>query len=348
MNPIQAASPDDQNVVEFAESPGRRLRVQRQSKGLEIVRIAAQLHLRPAMVEALEHDQYEKLPSPVFVIGYVRNYARLLGLDPEPIVNAYRAGNPNLEPPAPRAARPARSEIGSSHILVRLISLALIAGVIGMLALWWQNRADLLSMSGGGDDAPGLALSPLGEDAGGASDMPSSYPDSGPATIADSLDAAPAYDVPESATAPVAAQDLAPLPAGPGPSADDAEPLPRVAEETDDTAAPALTPVPSVATLDETAAEAPEPAPAEPAGREVALAFSGPCWIDVRDASGKVILTGEMAKGDNRVLEGQPPYSFVIGNATATTLTVGGKPFDLPSRSRGNVARFKLNPEAVD
>ncbi len=61
-----------------------------------------------------------------------------------------------------------------------------------------------------------------------------------------------------------------------------------------------------------------------------------------------MVLTGEMAKGDRRVLAGEPPYSFVIGNASATKLTVGGKPFDLPRRSRGNVARFKLNPETLE
>ncbi len=173
MNPIQATVPDDQNVVEFSESPGRRLRVHRQSKGLEIARVAAQLHLRPSMVEALEHDQYENLPNPVFVAGYLRNYARVLGLDPEPIVASYRAANPSLEPPPPRVTGPGGPEIGSGHILVRLISLALIAGVIAMLALWWQNRADLLSMSGAKEDAaPGLAFSPGDEDQGGPSEGP--------------------------------------------------------------------------------------------------------------------------------------------------------------------------------
>ena len=57
MNAVQAVSPDDQNVVELTESPGRRLRVQRQSKGWEIERVATQLHLRPHLVEALEQGR---------------------------------------------------------------------------------------------------------------------------------------------------------------------------------------------------------------------------------------------------------------------------------------------------
>ena len=357
MNPIQAPIPDEQNVVEFAESPGRRLRVQRQSKGLEVVRIAAQLHLRPSLVEALEHDQYEKLPNPVFVAGYLRNYARLLGMDPEAIVSAYRAANPNVEPPPPRVVRTAKSEIGGSHILVRLVSLALIAGVIGMLALWWQNRADFLSGPGGVNEGAGLALSPMEEDPGGASDLRGSGPDLGSAAIGEPATVAPVDAAAERPTTRVEPEDVATLSAATVPSADDSEPLSMTAEEsapasaaTTETgaAAPAPGPGAALSEADASAVEAPQAAPESPAVGEVALDFSGPCWIDVRDASGKVVLTGEMAKGDRRVLAGQPPYSFVIGNAGATRLTVAGKPFDLQSRSRGNVARFKLNPEAPE
>ena len=123
MNQVQAVSADDQNVVEFSESPGRRLRVLRQSRGIEIERIAAQLHLRVAAVEALEQDRYPDLPGPVFVAGYLRNYARLLGLDAEPLIGAFRAAHPDPEPVGLRVSPLPRQEIGSGHILVRLISL---------------------------------------------------------------------------------------------------------------------------------------------------------------------------------------------------------------------------------
>ncbi|MFZ0788611.1 MAG: RodZ domain-containing protein, partial [Chromatiaceae bacterium] len=339
-----------------AESPGRRLRVQRQSKGLEIVRIASQLHLRPSLVEALEHDQYEKLPNSVFVAGYLRNYARLLGMDPEAIVSAYRAANPNVEPPPPRVVRTAKSEIGSSHILVRLVSLALIAGVIGMLALWWQNRADFISGPGGLNQGAGLALSPMEEETGGASNMIGSGPDSGSAAIEEPPTVAPVDAVAEPPTTLVEPEDIATLSAATVPSADESEPLSMTADDsapssaiaTETAGAAAPGPSAALGEADVSAAEAPQAAPESPAVGEVALEFSGPCWIDVRDASGKAVLTGEMAKGDRRVLAGQPPYSFVIGNAGATRLTVAGKPFDLQSRSRGNVARFKLNPEAPE
>ncbi len=84
-----------------------------------------------------------------------------------------------------------------------------------------------------------------------------------------------------------------------------------------------------------------------PEADEVVVSFDGPCWVDVRDAAGEVQLFGEMADGDRHVLGGEPPYSLVIGNASAVTMTVGGAPFDVRAIAKGNVARFELDPADI-
>jgi cytoskeleton protein RodZ len=66
--------------------------------------------------------------------------------------------------------------------------------------------------------------------------------------------------------------------------------------------------------------------------------------VDVRDATKSFSLTGEMGKGDRRVLGGTPPYSLTLGNATVVAITVKGAPFDLTRVTKGSVARFKLDP----
>ncbi|MCF8015278.1 MAG: DUF4115 domain-containing protein [Chromatiaceae bacterium] len=77
----------------------------------------------------------------------------------------------------------------------------------------------------------------------------------------------------------------------------------------------------------------------------VELAFSGPSWVDIRDSSGQILLFGEMSAGNRKILEGTPPYRLVIGNASTVELTLAGEPYDLEPVSRGNVARFELDPE---
>ena len=74
------------------------------------------------------------------------------------------------------------------------------------------------------------------------------------------------------------------------------------------------------------------------------MSFSGPCWVDIRDSGGGFKLFGEMGKGDRRVLGGTPPYSLILGNTAAVSITVGGEPYDLDGIARGNVARFTLDP----
>jgi cytoskeleton protein RodZ len=68
--------------------PGRRLREARELQGLKMEDIAERLHLQQAQVEALENDDYARFSAPIFISGYLRNYARLLGLDPEAVVRA--------------------------------------------------------------------------------------------------------------------------------------------------------------------------------------------------------------------------------------------------------------------
>jgi cytoskeleton protein RodZ len=62
-------------------SAGEQLAAVRQSRGLSVAEIAQQLKLSPWQVEALESGDYKRLPSPVFVRGFIRNYARLLKID---------------------------------------------------------------------------------------------------------------------------------------------------------------------------------------------------------------------------------------------------------------------------
>lgn len=66
--------------------PGRVLRAAREDLAMSVAEVARHLRLSVRQVEAIEADDWEKLPSGPFVRGFVRNYARLLGLDPEPLV----------------------------------------------------------------------------------------------------------------------------------------------------------------------------------------------------------------------------------------------------------------------
>ena len=76
---------------------GAQLRAARKQRNLEIEQVARELHLDSAIIVALEDDNQASLPAPIFVQGYVRSYARLVGLPEDELVRSY--GAQGMQPP---------------------------------------------------------------------------------------------------------------------------------------------------------------------------------------------------------------------------------------------------------
>ncbi len=320
-------------------SIGGRLRAARLDRGLDLERIASQLHLQPGLVDALEAGRYQELPDPVFILGYIRNYARLLDLDPEPLVAAYRSATGQPLPARPRVQGGVPPEHRGGGVLVRLTSVAVVAGLAYLFAQWWQGQApgqpELNGAAGVAVEAqsPGPARDLDRPRAGAASSTPANTQAGTQAGTP--ADTAPARREPV-AVAPVPTALAAVPPAHTAAPAIAAAPAPEPPAEPP--AEPQASPEPG----------SPETAAAGPAAAsqpdEVVLEFHGPTWVDVRDSAKSFSLTGSMTKGDRRVLGGTPPYTFVIGKASSVALSVRGAPFDLNRVAKGNVARFKLDP----
>ena len=82
--PVESAVPAPESAA--ALRPGRALAEARTRRNQTIAEVAQQLKLSSTQVEALEAEDYAHLPGPVFVRGFVRNYARLMDLDGEALV----------------------------------------------------------------------------------------------------------------------------------------------------------------------------------------------------------------------------------------------------------------------
>ena len=88
-----------------ASSAGAVLAAAREELNLSVAEVARHLKLSPAQVEALEEGAYDRLPGRVFVRGFLRNYAKLLGIDPQPLLHRieHEMPQPTMveEPPPP-------------------------------------------------------------------------------------------------------------------------------------------------------------------------------------------------------------------------------------------------------
>ncbi len=90
-------------------SIGDDLRNARRSKGLTIERLSSITKISPSVLRALEAADVAALPEWVFIRGFLKSYAREVGLDPEQAVAAFRAQNPPAEEPSLEQAAARRS-----------------------------------------------------------------------------------------------------------------------------------------------------------------------------------------------------------------------------------------------
>jgi cytoskeleton protein RodZ len=113
-------------------SAGAVLRAARESAGLSIEQVAEKLHLLHSVVNALEKDTYDRIRGETFVRGYMRNYARLLGINDQDVLRRYKSGQPmgtNVESEAVVRKRDtvSRDSSGAGRVGVVLALLALSA-----------------------------------------------------------------------------------------------------------------------------------------------------------------------------------------------------------------------------
>lgn len=78
---------------------GAILREARETKGLTPVQVQEKTRISARFIEAMEEGRYQDLPTPVHVRGFLKNYARFLGLDAQPLLARYELSQNHRPPP---------------------------------------------------------------------------------------------------------------------------------------------------------------------------------------------------------------------------------------------------------
>jgi cytoskeleton protein RodZ len=122
---------------------GRELAAAREARGLALADVAQQLKFAPRQLEALEQERFDALPGATFARGMVRSYARLLKLDPEPLVErvASRFEVPDSNRLAARYHQPVPfSDSARSSTFVYLGISAGVLALVGAVAFGWHQE----------------------------------------------------------------------------------------------------------------------------------------------------------------------------------------------------------------
>jgi len=123
-------------------SLGAWLRTSARARGVGLREIADASKISIRYLEALEHDRFEILPAPVFTRGFLREYSRVVGLDPDEVVNLYLlAVDERPELPSEEASLRPRASGGPSALGYGLLLVLAVVLLLGLAALlWWWAR----------------------------------------------------------------------------------------------------------------------------------------------------------------------------------------------------------------
>ena len=132
----------DEKEHQHIDKPGAQLAFIREQKGFSQEFVAGKLYLRTRLIELLDADIYEQLPQPVFVKGYIRAYAKLLGVSPEPFITAFNnwcGEERKLE----RTLWQSRREPSIHERLVRWVTGVIALTAVVALVFWWQTNKNV-------------------------------------------------------------------------------------------------------------------------------------------------------------------------------------------------------------
>lgn len=304
--------------------PGERLRRAREERGLSQEEACKHLRLSSSYMRALEQDDYERLPEAPFIKGYLRNYARFLGLPAEELARQFQQRVDEMRQDEHEREQAALDEAPSDREW-RLPALAVLVVVLLVAVGWWLWPRDQMS-------APDPAVDDGGR--GGEATFDNPAPPEAPEPV-----------MPESSEPVEPADDsLQPLPENGGDNEQGSEPPSNQSNDGSSGGEAASRP--------ELAEQVPQPqasqtelaaAPGEDGIDSLTLEFSRVCWIKVVDATGATLTQGQQNAGGSVNLDGEAPFRVTLGDAAAVSaVRVNDSAVSLPSHRSGDVVRVTL------
>ncbi len=247
-----------------AETTGSVLRAARLARGLSIVDVTHAIKFGARQIEALERDDFEKLPGSTFVRGLIRSYGKFLRLEEAPLLALLG-----------RQLAPVESEV---HVPEDTGTKISIGGEKRSAVPWMALIVALIAI--------GVAIATYFE----------------------------------------------------WPLADKAKPAqaPKVQ-------APSVR-IEQAAVSEQNGQAAAQPAASPPAadGKQLIFIFDDKAWVEVKDATQKVIFAQNNPAGTRQLVIGKPPFDLVIGNASKVQVQYEDKMLDLAPHTKVDVARLTL------
>lgn len=124
-------------------SPGQMLRDARINKGISQKEVSNRIHLKVSVINDIEHDIFDQEIAQTFVRGYIRCYARYLGIDEADVLSAYDCQNSACEQQAELQSFSRRTKKEANDNRLMIVSYGIIGFMLLIFLIWGFQRSDV-------------------------------------------------------------------------------------------------------------------------------------------------------------------------------------------------------------
>ncbi|NDV92764.1 DUF4115 domain-containing protein [Alteromonas sp. 345S023] len=330
-----AAEENNSPSQENTPSPGQMLRERREALGLSQQQVAEKLFLKANQINDLEEDRLDDNASITFTKGYVRNYAKQLGLDSAAVIAAFEQKHVKADPPAKLQSfsrRVAKQTHDDRWMMVTYLILLLI--IAGVVAWWYQQPSD--------DTQPEESIVSSVKEEASSTPIPSATSVGGISTSG-ANDTLGAPDSVDSSSTPLAGEsDQAPANNNEIQSAgnEDVEQATNVPDESNNVTALIAQSDDNRVDLDTVTRTSAAESDLPPIS--MTFTFDDDCWVNIKDANGEAIAYGVKQSGRVMEIQGVPPVEVTLGAPDNVRISVNGEPVDISAYQNGRTSRFSL------
>jgi cytoskeleton protein RodZ len=337
--------PQDQR---HASAPGATLAAQREAMGLSIEHIADQLKLAPRQVVAIEQGDFASLPNMAVTRGFIRAYAKVVRLDPAPLVAQIEV-TPSVT--ATDHAPIRREKISTSFSESRFPTLTerggkpkgwLIGGLVALVVIGgaaaWQS---------------GLVTSAMFSKPATQQAVPTvaapAVTTTQPAPAASQVTPLQSPNVPLVSTPP-SPDNTAPLVTAPATGTvavpGGAGTTPAITPATTPATAPATpaaaTPAAAAATTPAAGAAGATPAPAAQGANTLVLTVTVDSWVEIRRPGSSPLISRTVKAGSTETFDIDRQATLIVGKPDGVRATLRGAPLALPRVAGGTISRVQI------
>ncbi len=343
-------------AVSLEYGPGQTLADTRESKGLLINDVATQLNVTGEIINGLERDDYSNLPPAIYTRGYLRSYANLLGIDPEPLLERQKKltsasgegvkAPTNIQPAISRTIikkkKYKRKKDSSSTLFIVFLVIVLATIGYGIWTFLTREVAPFPASNGAGIAIEQANDQTQGESAETEGESNISSPVEDKSVNSLPVDQSSVFESEVlSSTEKTQTMSLS-LPSSNYPVSSGGVEQPESSDNsfTKDQVVEQQSNKESVANDASSSTEKDEAASMK--DDNVKLTFAADSYVEIKDATGKKFFFTVIPSSSIKTIQGQSPFNIKLGNAGAVKVEFNGQNYDFGNFDLGEVAKFQL------